>query len=247
MADYVKEQLEARRTIPAATTEGAIAPARGSRFGEAYGQLVGKGCYALADEGSYFVASNPTPGTGIAGIAATGAFSDAESLLVLKNTYTAAEGKRIYLDRLHLIVTAAGANGTDHRYVSKIDTGVERYTSGGSTITPVNVNHDASSTLSATCYFGALVTTSASSNVRLIQSGLIRSVIAVVGDKYTFDYGADHVQPTGMVLEGTAQCHAVIPHAPIVLPPGCTYVLSLHAASQTGATSYEFNLGFWVR
>lgn len=235
------------RSLPSRQADNTQIGLRMSSRGEAYVQTLGKPRYQSCDEGSYFVATNPTPGTGIAGIAATGAFADAESLLLVHNANTDASAKRVYIDYLRLTVTAAGTDGTDHRYVSKLDSSVDRYTSGGSAITPVNPNMDDSSTAAATVKFGALVTTAASANARLVSNGLLRNVITVVGDVYTFDFGGDVPAAPSHAVAGTAIANLVVRHPPIVLGPGDSWVLSLHATAQTGATSYEFELGWWER
>lgn len=234
------------RSLPTRQGDNTLAPYRISNYGDAYVQHVGLHRSTISDEGGYFVATNPTPGTGIAGIAATGAFSDAESLLLLQNDNSESSAKRVYLDYLRLISTAAGANGTNVRYVLKLDD-AERYTSGGSTITPVNANMASSTTSGCTCLFGALITTSAGSNVRLIANGLIRSVITVVGDNYTFDFGGEAPATAGLAVAGTAINHSTVRVPPVILGPGDSLVLSLHAASQSAATSFEFELAYWER
>jgi hypothetical protein len=235
------------RDLPALRADGAEVSVRTTGRGELITMPAGKPRCALANEGSYFLATNPTPGTGIAGIAATGAFSDAESLLVVRNAAAVSTGKRVHLDYLRLQVTAAGTNGTDVRYVSKLDKGGVRYTSGGSAITVVNPNMDSAAATSATVHFGALVTAAATSDARLVGNGLVRNVIGVVGDEYLFDFGGSAHVATAHAVAGTAIAKLVIPHAPVVLGPEHSFVFSIHAASQTGAISFEFELGYWER
>lgn len=244
--DDVRNFVEAWQTKPSRRGLGAISAMRGSPYGDVGSIPFDKYRNALAAEGSYFMATNPTPGTGIAGIAATGAFSDAESLLTIRNLATVAEGKLLYLDRLRLVVTAAGASGTDHRYASKIEPDLDRYTSGGSVITPVNVNGESSQASPAQIKFGALVTTAASVNARLVGAGLIRPVITVVGDVYEFNFGGEPT-PAAHAIAGAAIANIVIPHSPVVLGPGDQFVFSLFATAQTGASSYEFELGYYER
>lgn len=239
---------KAGRGLPSASADGADTALRVDRYG---GLVVpAKPKYALADEGSYFVITNPTNGTGVAGIAATGAFSDAESLLLIRNTSTEAEGKRIYLDYIRLRVTAAGTNGTNHLYVMKLDKGATRYTSGGTAYTPVNVNTASSASFSGTFHFGALVTTAASSDARLVARGTLRETIVVANDEFTFDFGGDHAAvPRGAAAaaDSTNFVYRTIGVAPVVLGPSDSLVLSLYAASQDGASSYEFECGMWQR
>jgi hypothetical protein len=247
MADIVNAWGLAGQALPGIVSDNAYNAIRTDRRGAVYTHTLGKPVYAMADEGSYFYASNPTPGTGIAGIAATGAFSDAESLLLIKNDNT--DGKRVYLDWLKLRVTAAGTDGTDHHFVSKIDS-VARYTSGGSAITPVNVNMDSTATSGCTMYFGALVTT-ATTTARLVGNGVLRrATIVVAGDEFYFDFGGR--VPAGtrtgtLAADSTTNVSTAVGHAPVVLGANQSFVLGVHAASQSAATSYEFALTYWVR
>lgn len=237
-----------RRTLPSTSSDGGTQQLRVSNRGELIAGLVGKaGRVAAADEGSYFMATNPTPGTAIDGIAATGAFSDAESYFCLRNNNSVASGKRIILDRLRLYVEQAGTSGTDVRWVSKIDEG-DRYTSGGSTLTPVNCNLNDGETTGAQLRAGALVTTAASAAARLIDHGVLRTVIAVVGDQYIFDFGGDlAAAPAALATAGTAQLQCVVAHAPVILTPGDSWVFSMHATSQAAASGFEFALGWYER
>lgn len=245
--DDVRVFAEANGGLPSLQAEGITGPLRSTRRGElGVALFADKAAQMQALEGSRFVATNPTPGTAIAGIAGTGAFSDAESLLLVRND-NAVGGKKVILDWLKLTVVVAGTNGTNHRYVSKIDQGTDRYTSGGSAITPVNPNGGSTVTSAATVRFGALVTTAASTLARLVGNGLIRNVITVAGDLYTFDFGGAVPAAAAHAIAGTAIANIVIPHAPVVLDPGQTFVMSLHAASQTVASEYEFELHYTER
>jgi hypothetical protein len=216
-------------------------------FGDQTVQPMGKDAYGFADEGSYFVARNPTIGTGIAGIAAATTASDLETLLYIRNGASAADGTRIYLDYLRLVPTAAGTNGTTTVFYSWIDSG-ERYTSGGSTITPVNCNQDSGTTTNAAVRFGALVTTAASSAKRTVGGGALRlGVIKVIGDIYQFDFGGYRQDLPPTVTSGTAQIFFPWRHAPVVLGPGQCFGLEVFAASQSVAASFEFELGYFER
>jgi len=246
-ADPTKPYGVASQTWHSTNTDNNEAPLALGRRGEQLVQVLSKPAYRHADEGRYFMATNPTPGTGIAGIAATGAFADAESLLFVRNFATAAEGTRIYLDYLRLTVTAAGANGSDVRYVSKLDTGATRIGSGGSAITPVNVNMQSTETTKATVQFGAVASAAASSAARLISNGLVRNVIAVVGDVYTFDFGGQPALPAAHAVAGAAVANILIKHPPVVLGPTDQFVFSIHQTAQTAASSFELELGYWER
>src|SRR5688572_28837090 len=94
-------KIVSSRGVPGIPGENVYGPVRGTRYGEVVTQsLMGGKVYSLADEGTYFVATNPTMGTGIAGIAASTSFDAAEHLLHIRNTSTS---KRLYLDFVDLV------------------------------------------------------------------------------------------------------------------------------------------------
>lgn len=245
--DQVTSFSTVSRVLPSANADNSQIANRASVRGEQYVQsLLGSKLHGLSDEGSYFIATNPTPGTGIAGIAATGGFSDAESLFMLR--MADASTKRHYPDFLLLELTAAGTNGTTVEFAIKGDTGTTRYTSGGSAITPVNSCMRSTATSDATMYFGALVTTAASASARLLAHGKIRTVIGVAGDKYLFTFGnASPANVAGMILEGTAQAAIHVPCPPMSFGATDQLVMSIFAASQSAAQSFQFMYGGWER
>lgn len=236
----------ANRTLPATASDGTYQVMRVSRRGEVITQpLTGSKFSALAAEGSYFVATNPTPGTGIAGVAAASSFDDTQTLLHIRNTDTT---KNLHLDYLRLTVTAAGTNGTTALYAMKTDRGVTRRTSGGTAITPVNPNAGDSSTASVAMYFGPIVTAAATSDARLISNGNLRvGVIKVVGDTYLWNFGGSTQVVGAMAQAGTAVAQVVVNVAPVVLGPNDQFFLHEWAASQTVGSSYLFECGFWMR
>lgn len=238
----------ANRVLPSSTIDNTNVNIRGSRYGEIVTEnIAGSTLHALANEGSYFVATNPTPGTAIAGIAAADGLDDTEALIYLRNG--SSNDKRIHLHYIMLQVAAAGTNGTNFAFAMKGDKGSSRYTSGGSAITPVNPNMGSSRTSGIDALkFGALVTTAASSEARLIHHGLVRTVIKVIGDKYLFTFGNSSPPPmSGIPLEGTLQASININCPPVVLEAGDSFLFHEFAASQTVAAQYQFAMGFWVR
>lgn len=237
-----------KRGLPEAIVDGQYQAARLGRRGEAYTQgLVGSKLHPLADEGSYFTATNATLGTAITGTAAPTAFSATVALMTLFNNNAVSTGKRIYLDYITLEPKAAGTNGTNFLVAMNLDN-IQRYASGGTAITPVNPNSDDSNTSSATLTVGALTAAAASSSSnRRVWHGSVRTVIKVVGDKYTFVFGASAPPSIGMVMEGTAQAHIITQCPPVVIGPQHTFLLHEIAASQSVAATWEFSMGWWER
>jgi hypothetical protein len=234
------------RSAPTAGNQGEYLPVRATRFGEMMTAPLDSKMYGRVDDGSYFIATNPTMGTGIAGIAASTSYDATEHLLHLRNTSTT---KRLYLDFIDLVVTAAGAAGTTTGFTMVLDQGATRYTSGGSAITPVNPTFEYSESPECALKFGALVTGAATADVRPLGDFLVRTVVKVVGDSYRFTFGdsSSSWQCAGASLDGTTSAKITIPCPPVVLGETDQFFLSDWAASQSGASSYQLRMGFWMR
>ena len=227
-------------------TDGSLdtESARITGYGEPY--VVPFSTRVAADEGSYFLARNTTPGTGQAGHAAPTTHDTAKPFVMLKNGAEAG-GTRVYLDYLKLQVTAAGTAGTLNYATHTVDKNRTAGT-GGVALTTVNVNPQSTrSTVLTTAIAGPIVPgESNSGDARIVAHAKARSVIPVVGDVILFNFGGDHVN-TGGVMAGTTELERVIQCPPLILGPGDSYHLVLWRASQSGATSYEIELGFWQR
>jgi hypothetical protein len=233
------------RGLPGTIPDGIQQIARVSRRGEFIHQsLTGSKMWGLADEGSLFVATNATLGTAIVGTTAPTAFSATVGLMTIFNNNTVASGKRLYLDEICLEVRAAGASSTQFSVAMSID-GIQRYSSGGTAITPINPNMDDGTVSAATVNFGALTCAAASTGVRRLWHGQVRTVIKVVGDRYRFRFGDSATPNIGMIMEGTAQAEIVLNCPAMVLGPQQTFILHEIAASQGTAAQYEF-VARWV-
>lgn len=242
--DDRKLWAEVHRDQQGVQANGTNGPLGCTRRGYLHTAPMGKPTYNLAEQGQYFVATNATPGTGIAGIAAADGNDDLENLLHVLNEDTAAGGKRIYMDYLRLRWTAAGANGTNVSYVMKTDS-VTRYTSGGTAITEVNPNRDSTGASIAGIVFGAIVSPAATAQ-RLVDHGILRSVIAVVGDTCVFDFGGvNRAAQASLATAGTAQCALYVAAPPVIIGPAQSFMLAVNAASQSAASSFEFAMGWW--
>jgi len=203
--------------------------------------------YQFADEGTYFCATNPTPGTGIASAAAPTTLDDTKPFWLLKNNSSTSSPKTVYLDFLKVIVTAAGTNGTNINFVSKTDVAnsAGRYTSGGSTITPVNVNVNSGTATQSQVYAGAITAASASGSARLLDHIQLRPVIPVVGDTYIINFGQVDPAVGSLQVSGTSIANAVYSSPPVVVGAQQYWLGHLFLASQSAASSYEFTL-CWV-
>ena len=143
---------------------------RATKYGDQYTINLYNGMQGLAAEGSLFVATSATPGTGAAATAATGTtYSATQALLILYNSDiqpSYAAGRRIFLDTITLVCTAAGTASTSCHVAHQVDVG-NRYSSGTNLLgTPVNVNMDASGVGSVGRAYGGVLTGTAATPAR---------------------------------------------------------------------------------
>ncbi len=251
MSDNNPTALAFSTGLPAPTVgDNVRTPIRSTRYGELVTYpLFGSKLYEAAQEGSYFVATNATLGTAIAGKAAPTTLADTAALMFLRND--SANNRQLMLDYILLMVAAAGTNGTDWQFSMQGDTGASRYTSGGTNITPVNPNMASANTPGldgGLIRFGDLTIAAATSAARILHHGLVRTVIKVVGDKYLFKFGDSSPGViSGIPLEGTTQASINIPCPPVVLGPGQSFLFREVATAQSVAASYQLTMGFVVR
>lgn len=240
----------ASRALPSKHADGAPSPMRTTRRGELVTTpLTGAKLHGLAQEGSYFVATNPTVATGIAGIAAADGYNAAETLFLLYNTSTEAEGIHLCLDFLELQCTVVDTNGTDLRFDHHIDN-TDRFTSGGTAITPVNPNMDSTASAKGRLRFGAVVSSAASSSVRYLGGRQLASTDLVANDLMLFTYGGSNSfsnQNSNLTEEATLARFWHVACPPVVLGPGDSYLFTINSASQTVGATYTFNAGWWER
>ena len=190
-----------------------------------------------AQQGQYFVAVSPTPGTGIAGHAAPTTFDEEKPILMLYNDGNAP----IYPQYLHLHCTAASTGGSRVQFTMTMDKG-NRRTVGGTALTVNNTNAVATAIPGAVVYFGAVTASAATTYRRLLGNIVYRGTIDVVEDDYIMIWGAPNAMSGSTSRVATvAEASRILP--PVCLAPGYGLYLTQWAASQSGAPSFEVILG----
>lgn len=204
----------------------------------------------LANHGSSrkrksYVAMNGTFGTDIAINADPGAIAATEAMIVLDNstTRTASTNKNVILvpRYIKLICTVSASSGTNFGLLFKTDV-INRYSSGGSELTPYVTEADTSTGWSrrdplGKCYFGDITAAAESSAVGVGQSWLRTDTAGpLVDDKYLIVFGdpvADHA--------GTAATQSFVKDviSPVYIGPGCSLVVHPWSAS-AASTAAEF-------
>lgn len=212
--------------------------------------------HSLADEGSYFIATNPTILTVIATTTSvvdagnSGATSaQTRPVMLVYNPWptTDPNAKTIYPKYLWMILSQVPTSATTMDMCIWMDpVGANAYTSGGSTITPVSCNPGIGTVSRAKIYFGAITAAATTSGGSLVSRRRIDSLIPVTLDEWQFTFG-DFQQPTN-VLSSTASVKRMsfgLP--PLAIPPGYAMKIGFYAGSNAAAPSWEFEFGYVER
>lgn len=244
-----------RSAQPSKVADGTSQQMRVGARGEQVVIPLTAGTYALADEGAYFKAINPTLGTGIIHALTTG-FSATAALFCLRNTD--AEGaKRIYLDYVKLVTGATAIGMTAATSIESAVTvdNTNRYSSGGTVLTPQNPNMDSAQATVASLTFGAVVLAAASGSVRNAARGAFprRAAPALVtGDQLFWQFGSADAGPNinvvGAAVPATAAAAMFQTMGPVIIGGGDSLNFHLwYPAGATTAPTYEFEIGWWER
>jgi hypothetical protein len=233
------------RTLPSPSPDANQVQPRLGAYGDLQTIQLMDNHSSLADEGSYFKLVNATPSTAITH-AATQSFAGTAALFTINNT-NAAGGKRIFLDYVRLIVVTTPTTASSCQLVVTLDP-ASRYSSGGTSITPTNVNMDSSRASGGTCFFGAVVLTAETVNTRRISRFSVKTQATpclTVGDIISVDCG-EHSSAAAPLAGSTPQ---VLPCSigPAIIGGGQALNFHLFYPAATVAPTYEFEIGYWER
>lgn len=250
MAFLNQIQSLAQLLLPARATDTTVVNNRADGYGNLAVNTFFNKKQALAAEGSYFVTTNPTPGTGIAGTLVT-SYANTAGWWWFQN-WNAPGGPTAYLDYLKLIVTVAAASSVSFRtaiirdLATPISTQVT--TNHVTSVSPVGLN--GGTLLKSNCTFTYQSNATASVNVAPSQASAIIGQaslggIQIVGDEIVLDFGATDPAPQQGLTAAQATCPgrkvSVLP--PIAVPPGQQImIVPWFPSNATTALSYEFEL-----
>jgi hypothetical protein len=220
-------------------------------YGELHTIPLVRKSHGLLDEGSYYTANNGQ--TGIASAYNTAFTATAPFLSVYNGN--AVGGLSAFIDYLALVAIAAGAQTTTAGYIaaaSVLDSG-NRYSSGGTALTPANSDPSNSQPTGLTINAGAVTASAATGNartqvgIRNLRPSVSTTVINVVGDMNLINFGSVE-GATGSITIANAN---IMPQAfpPVKIPPQYTWLFYLFypAMSAPSAATFAPELGFWMR
>lgn len=237
------------RGLPQPTVDGQEGEVALSRYRDAKIIIVSPKMQALADEGSYFVANNS--GTGVATTAAPTSFSDTAPLFTINNADSAQNPARksIYLDWLRITETAAGTGGVDLRLRGIIDYTVP---SAGTLLTPLNVNSDVpkSASIAVPRILPTGITQSGNSRVVIGTHVVIptqTTPLAALSEVFINFGGLDSPSPVYNAAAGANITKWWYGWPPLVIGPGAVFMLEHLITSQSAASSWTVEAGWWER
>ncbi len=237
----------ASRDLPQGTPDTNVIGVRTSRFGDMMTVPLHGKKQALADEGSYYISTNPTPGTPIAATTSITTYADTAGAVgnyfYWRNTDVNG-GKRVYMDYLKLMIVQVPTNATSWQWALVTDYGTARYTSGGSAITPVPPNGDVGRPSILQMYAGA-VTTAVGVSKRIVGRGTFRGVIPTTFDTFILVFGG--TGGGGTMASAAASGRVVDVTSPVILGPGQNLTMLMWGAANAAAPSFEFEVGHWEK
>lgn len=200
----------------------------------------------LASKGYTWVATNPTPGTGVAYAQLTAWSATANGLFVVQNNNSVASGRNILLDRLTLFETATVATGTNISFEVYNETGLVVGLTAVTTRTPNNAGTADQATGAIVQFFltGAITIPAAVGTRKLVATGELPVGVNVIKDSYVIDFGADGVatsKPGLTAARATDTARHCTQMAPVIIPPQTTSWLNCWGLG-TSTPSFEYEL-----
>lgn len=211
-----------------------------------------------SDEGSYYIVTNPTPGTAIATTTsvvddATGATTHAQQkpTMAITNSWGPSSGvlqQNLYLRYLKMFIVQVPTSATSWKYAMRLSPNSAKITTAGTACVPVSPNGNYAQASRAIVSFGAVTATDSASDPgqRLVANGQVSGAIPVALDEWLFTFG-DGARSLDLVGTQTLVKRLTVPVGPIIIAPGWTWTLEMWGASNAAAPSWEFEMGYVER
>lgn len=203
----------------------------------------------LAASGKYFVATNPTPGTGVLAGTVTAFSATADGLFTISNNNPVG-GANIQLDYLALNMSGTAPTATTVMKLAVFaESGIVAPSAGNVAVVPKNVLPNGPATgavingfLNAMCTIPAAVGTRT-----LVTNTSLATSLGITGDTYVFAFGGDPAStvPGLTAVRATAAARLVAVCSPVTIPPQYTGIIDWWWVGQaTNGPTFEFELGY---
>lgn len=205
---------------------------------------------ALAAAGGYYVATNPTPGTGVLFGTVTGFSATADGLFTISNNNPNG-GRTIQLDALTLMISGTAPTATTvQKLAVYVESGIVAPSAGNVAVTPRALNPAGPSTGAVINGFSsAAMTIPAAVGTRtLVANASLPTSLGITGDSYVYIFGGDPAVATpGLTaVRSAAPARLVVTTTPVTIPPQYTAIIDFWWLTQaTNGPTFEFELGYF--
>ncbi len=208
-----------------------------------------------ADQGIYYTAISPTPGTGVVNTVnmTSLAIAEAAPFFHVYNGSPASAPVTVYPLYLRLTCTAANAasGGTlGLKFTFTVDQGNRVTTipaaAGVCTINNVNMGSPNKSQSQIYGNAAALVTSAPTAQRRIVGHVSPRpTVLSVIGDVYQFNFGStEQLDPSSLTPGGAGIANVTYGLGPVVLGQNQSFGVNVWAINNTTAPAFEIEFGF---
>lgn len=203
-----------------------------------------------------FVATNPTPGTGLQSATITTYSATADGHLAVANNYALTSNRYVFMDKVKFILSGTAPTATTNMHLFGIMDTLALIPSAGSvSLVPVCVNGGAANTTSTVVYVptgaAALTIPAKTAANRLVHRCCIPTSLGITGDEYGLVYGSDAPPSAcggGTAVRATAAGRFITDAPAICIPPQSIYVLNMWWLTQaTTAPTFEWEVCFTER
>lgn len=201
---------------------------------------------------SYFVATNPTLGTGVQYALKTSFSATANGLFTVTNN-NPLTGSKIYMDSISLLMTGTAPTATTVMVFNLfVEQGVVTPSAGNAVITAVSPNSGtANSATNAliNAYTGAAAMTipAAVGTRRSIGSVYLPTSLGITGDTYVLQFGPSMpAASAGLTAVRATAAATIIGNAPpVVLAPNTSLIVDCYWLTQAStAPTFEYSLNY---
>lgn len=203
---------------------------------------------SLAALGQYYVATTPTPGTGVVCGTVTAFSATADGLITISNN-NAPGGRTIQLDQLVLNMSGTAPTATTVMKMAAFnEVGIVAPSAGNVAVVPKNVLASGPATNAVVNMFSAAMCTipAAVGTRTLVGNWSIPTSLGITGDTYTMLFGGDPTAATPLTaVRATAAANIVTAAPPITIAPQNTCILDWWWLTQaTNGPTFEVLLGY---
>jgi len=247
MADDVK--IVSSRSLPGKTPNNTRAAIRGSQYGEVFTSPIGEARYSMLDQGTYFIAHNPTNDASTT-LAHTAGIKLADNDATMTKPFlfmrmNPSSSLRAYLDYIEIEVVTAATLAQASNWAAQIDSGASRVTTAGTAFTALSPNMQSGNSPDLAVQGGVIVVGAETSVCRNLGFGIIRQAIDIAGDRFMFRFG-DEPSSGDNVVASAASRH-LISLPPVILGPQDSFLLGLYDSSDNASAAgvYKVRMGWW--